>query len=116
MPHCSYAKLGPHTMVGDRDMGDTSFDVDGTIFAWFDRWLKGDPRRVPGHDAACPLFRDGREPVEVGRRNGRPRTRSTLRLYLRSDGHANSLYGDGRLDAAAAAGERGRRPLSATIR
>jgi putative CocE/NonD family hydrolase len=42
-----YRKLGPNTVVGERDMGDTSFDVDGAVFGWFDRWLKGDHQGLP---------------------------------------------------------------------
>jgi uncharacterized protein len=97
--HCQYAKLGPNTVVGERDMGDTSFDVDGTIFAWFDRWLKGDKAAFP---ATTPHLRY----YEMGANRWRsaaewpPAGGKMLRLYLRSAGHANSLYGDGRLDAA----------------
>lgn len=40
--HCQYNKLSAETEVGERSMGDARFDVDGTIFAWFDRWLKGE--------------------------------------------------------------------------
>ena len=29
--------------VGQRDMGDASFDYEGLIFRWFDRWLKDQP-------------------------------------------------------------------------
>ncbi len=43
--HCQYSKLSSETEVGERSMGDARFDVDGTIFAWFDRWLKGDKTR-----------------------------------------------------------------------
>jgi putative CocE/NonD family hydrolase len=100
--HCQYAKLGPHTVVGDRDMGDTSFDVDGTIFAWFDRWLKGDKAAFL---ATTPHLRY----YEMGANQWRsasqwpPEGTTMLRLYLRSGGHANSLYGDGRLEAGAPA-------------
>jgi len=36
-PHCAFAKLGKDYKVGDRDMGDASFPVDGQIWAFFDR-------------------------------------------------------------------------------
>jgi putative CocE/NonD family hydrolase len=100
--HCQYAKLGPNTVVGERDMGDTSFDVDGTIFAWFDRWLKDDKAAFPD---TIPHLRY----YEMGANQWRsaaqwpPAGTGTMRLYLRSGGDANSLYGDGRLTAQAPA-------------
>src|SRR3546814_19039047 len=35
-------------------MGDTSFDVDGAVFGWFDRWLKGNTEAFP---ASTPKVR-----------------------------------------------------------
>lgn len=102
MPHCQYWSMGPNTKVGNRDMGDTSFDVNGTIFAWFDRWLKGDTRAWP---STTPIVRY----YEMGANRWRTsdvwplRNTQPLRLYLHSGGAANSLNGDGRLDAAAPA-------------
>lgn len=99
VPHCQYGRLGPYTAVGDRDMGDTSFDVDGTIWAWFDRWLKSDQAAFP---ATTPHLRY----YEMGANRWRsaeqwpPAVTTIMRLYLRSGGHANSLDGDGKLDAA----------------
>src|SRR3546814_7569508 len=29
--HCAYQRLGPDTVVGERPMGDTSFEVDGAV-------------------------------------------------------------------------------------
>jgi putative CocE/NonD family hydrolase len=97
--HCQYAKLGPKTVVGDRDMGDTSFDADGTIFAWFDRWLKGDKAAFPDSTPHLRYYEMGANRWKSA--DAWPlRQASTLRLYLRSTGQANSLYGDGRLLAA----------------
>ena len=46
--HCAFAALGPGFKSGDRDLGDTSFDMDAAVFGWFDRWLKGDARAFLG--------------------------------------------------------------------
>jgi putative CocE/NonD family hydrolase len=103
--HCQYAKLGPNTVVGDRDMGDTSFDVNGTVFAWFDRWLKGNKAAFPDTIPHLRYYEMGANRWQSAA-EWPPAGTKALRLYLRSGGHANSLYGDGRLDAAApAAGE-----------
>ena len=103
--HCGYWNLGPDTVVGERAMGDTSFDTDGTVFAWFDRWLKGDRKAFPASTPHVRYFEMG---ANRWRANAQwpPRGAASYRLYLRSAGRANSLNGDGRLDPASApAGE-----------
>jgi hypothetical protein len=32
--HCGFARLGKESVVGERSMGDTSFDVDGAVFGF----------------------------------------------------------------------------------
>jgi putative CocE/NonD family hydrolase len=99
-PHCSYDRLGPHMVVGERDMGDTSFAVDETIFAWFDRWLKVQPAAFPDSTPHVRYYVMG-ENVWKSDSQWPPAGVKTVRFYLRSSGHANSLYGDGRLELAA---------------
>jgi len=106
MPHCQYFNLGPDTVVGERNMGDTSFDTYGVIFSWFDRWLK------PDAAAAFPATTPHVRYYMMGENRWRtaaewpPKAAAPMRLYLHSHGQANSLYGDGKLSAAApAAGE-----------
>jgi putative CocE/NonD family hydrolase len=101
VPHCQYARLGPNTVVGERDMGDTSFDVDGAVYGWFDRWLKGDTKAFPASTPSVQYFLMGanrwQKSAQWPPENARP-----MRLYLRSGGKANTLNGDGRLTADAA--------------
>jgi putative CocE/NonD family hydrolase len=97
--HCQYTKLGPDTVVGERSMGDASFDVDGTIFAWFDRWLKGDKKAFPATTPHVQYFTMGENAWKASEQ-WPPKEAKTVRPYLRSNGHANSLYGDGRLETA----------------
>jgi uncharacterized protein len=94
--HCQYSKLGPDTVVGERSMGDASFDVDGTIFAWFDRWLKGDKKAFPSTTPNVRYFTMG-ENAWKSSAQWPPKEAKTVRMYLRSNGGANSLYGDGKL-------------------
>lgn len=96
VPHCQYARLGPATKVGDRDMGDTSFDVDGAVYGWFDRWLKGDARAFPASTPRVRYYLMGANRWQAATQ-WPPRNAQPLRLYLRSGGHANTLDGDGRL-------------------
>ncbi len=100
VPHCAYAKLGPKTTVGERDMGDTSFDVDGAVFSWFDRWLKGNGKAFPAATPHVRYYLMGANRWESAAQ-WPPQEVKPMRLYLRSGGKANSLYGDGRLAAEA---------------
>jgi uncharacterized protein len=97
--HCQYSKLGPDTVVGERSMGDTSFDVDGTIFSWFDRWLKGQKNAFAASTPHVRYFTMG-ENAWKSAAQWPPQSAKTVRMYLRSNGSANSLYGDGRLEVA----------------
>ncbi|GAB3385616.1 CocE/NonD family hydrolase [Massilia agri] len=100
IPHCQFARLGPNTTVGERAMGDTSFDVDGAVYGWFDRWLKGDTKAFPSTTPHVRYFEMG---ANKWRSAGTwpPQNAKPMRLYLRSAGRANSLYGDGRLTSEA---------------
>jgi putative CocE/NonD family hydrolase len=102
--HCGYSRLGPDTVVGERPMGDTSFDVDGTIFGWFDRWLKGDAAAFPRSTPPVRYFQMGAN-MWKNAESWPPRGTRPLRLYLSSNGNANSLNGDGRLAATAPGAE-----------
>lgn len=103
-PHCQYDKLGPDMTVGERSMGDTTFDVDGTLIAWFDKWLKGQAKAFPASTPHVRYFVMG-ENIWKSDEQWPPRGSAPLRMYLRSGGSANSLYGDGRLDLAAPAAQ-----------
>jgi hypothetical protein len=97
--HCGYDQLGRHATVGDRDMGDTSFDVDGTIFAWFDRWLKNKPNAFGSSVPHVRYYVMGENKWKHAS-DWPPNGTRILRLYLHSAGRANSLFGDGSLDTA----------------
>lgn len=98
--HCAYGSLGPKTTIGDRDLGDTSFDVNGAVFSWFDRWLKGQTAAFPETTPHVRYYVMGanrwKDDAQWPPKAARP-----MRLYLQSEGRANSVFGDGRLDAKA---------------
>jgi putative CocE/NonD family hydrolase len=91
--------MGPDTLVGERSMGDTSFDVDGTIFSWFDRWLKGNQAAWPATTPPVRYFTMGENRWKSSA-SWPPKEAKAVRMYLRSEGSANSLFGNGRLDSA----------------
>lgn len=106
--HCAFERsAAEHTIVGEREMGDTRFDYRGTYLTWFDAWLKNDAearndiRQWPKlrYFAMGPnVWRSASDWPVPGA--------ADVSLFLTSDGRANSLEGDGRLVRGRAA-ERG---------
>ncbi|WP_287154605.1 CocE/NonD family hydrolase [Euryhalocaulis sp.] len=103
-PHCQFFDLGPDTVVGARNVGDTSFDTTEEIFAWFGKWLKGDETAFAADTPHVRYYTMGLnkwQSAEVWP----PQEAEPVRLYLQSDEGANSLYGDGTLMREAPAGD-----------
>lgn len=94
--HCAFAALKPGFTSGDRALGDPSFDVDAAVFGWFDRWLKGDAKAFPSSTPRVRYYAMGANAWRSAAQ-WPPANARTVRMYLRSGGRANSLYGDGRL-------------------
>jgi hypothetical protein len=99
--HCHMGTETEATSVGDREVGDGRFDYVTMISQFFDRWLKDDVK------AAAPA------PVQYYVLNSSqwktadawpPPGGRSMRLFLGSDGHANSAGGDGRLSPQRPAG------------
>ncbi|WP_188054279.1 CocE/NonD family hydrolase [Sphingosinithalassobacter sp. CS137] len=98
--HCAFAGLGPDFVSGDRDLGDASFDVDAQVFAFFDRWLKGERDAYPATTPAVRFYTMGANRWQSAEQ-WPPADATSVRMYLRSGGNANSLYGDGALSVEA---------------
>ena len=94
--HCKFWGLKEKTIVGERDMGDTRFDVTGEIYTFFDRFLPGGSGTVTGTTPKVRYFTMGANRWSEAN-DWPPESAEEMRLYLVSDGNANSLYGDGRL-------------------
>lgn len=102
-PHCQFGSLGPDFVVGERNIGDTSFDVDGLVYSWFDKWLKGDDDAFDPETPHVQYYTMGANKWQ-GDDEWPPEAAEEMRLYLHSDGNANSLYGDGTLSFDAPTG------------
>jgi predicted acyl esterase len=92
--HCSMGKESERTMVGPRPVGDARFDYAGTVVAWFDHWLK----EAGQGDFKMPHVQY--YPLESNRwvsADAWPPPSTSRKLYLTSNGRANSLGGDGQL-------------------
>jgi len=101
--HCRMGTETQTTSVGDREVGDGRFDYVTMIARWFDRWLKND-RSSPELPLVQYYVLNASRWMTAD--SWPPRGGHAVRLFLRSNGHANSLSGDGRLrDKAPAAAE-----------
>ena len=92
--HCQFASLGPDFTSGDRDLGDTSFDTDGLVYAWFDKWLKGKNIAFDQETPHNQYYTMGANKWQ-GDDEWPPKAAKNVRLYLHSNTNANSLFGDG---------------------
>ena len=95
-PHCQFAKLSEHYKVGARDMGDARFPVDAQIWGFFDRWLKDQPAAFPADTPHVRFFTMGLNRWQSDAQ-WPPKAARPVRMYLRSQGGANSMFGDGTL-------------------
>lgn len=102
-PHCQYLRLGKNYKVGDREMGDASFPVDAQIWAFFDRWMKNTPAAFPATTPHVRYFTMGMNRWQSDTQ-WPPKAAQPVRMYLRSGGNANSMYGDGQLSFDAPSG------------
>ena len=93
--HCGYSNATERTIVGERDLGDARFDVMGLKLRWYDYWLKGIENGVTDMPKV-QYYLMGENRWRSAEAWPVPGTRFE-KLYLTSNGKANSLHGDGRL-------------------
>jgi uncharacterized protein len=95
--HCKMTLTAPDAKLGDRPIGDSTFPYEEVVTSWFHRWLRDDPDAwKPMPKVAVYLMGAG-----VWLRGERwPLPGATNdQLYLASAGSANTLWGDGQLEA-----------------
>ena len=94
--HCGYMQATEDTIVGERSMGDARLDYQEIEYGFFDRFLKAD--RSPRLDALLKVsyFTMGINKWQTSD-DWPPSGAQAMTLYLSSEGHANSLAGDGAL-------------------
>ncbi len=98
--HCSYTRATEDTIVGERSMGDARLDYNDIVYAFFDRYLKGEksPRlealpRVTYYTMGTNKWQSADTWPPAGAQ--------PLTFYLSSGGGANTVNGDGVLATAA---------------
>ena len=97
--HCSSERAGSQAMVGALPVGDARFHYFETYLAWYDRWLRGNVRALD----SMPHFQYyviGRNEWHHADQWPVPGMHETT-WFLHSGGAANTLAGNGHLDAVA---------------
>ena len=102
--HCAYRYAREETIIGERNLGDARFDYDGLIYGWFDYWLKGEDNGILEKTPKVQYYTMGLNKWQSSD-TWPPEGAEMVTYYLRSNGKANSLFGDGRLSISHAGGE-----------
>lgn len=94
--HCQYKRATEHTVVGERDMGDARLDYDAMTFAWFDHFLKAENNGFLEKQPKVMYYEMGLNQWKTSD-TWPPKGATAVTLSLASNGHANTLNGDGKL-------------------
>jgi len=94
--HCRYTRASENTIVGERSVGDARLNYDEQIYAWFDLWLKAEANTFKEETPRVQYYTMGSNKWQSSN-TWPPENTQMTRYYLNSNGHANSLFGDGQL-------------------
>jgi putative CocE/NonD family hydrolase len=94
--HCRYTSSTENTIVGDRSVGDARLNYSEQIYAWFDLWLKGEENDFKEKTPRVQFYTMGINKWQHSE-SWPPENTKLSTFYLRSNGKANSVYGDGGL-------------------
>lgn len=101
--HCAMLSATENTVVGERPVGDARYDYTTLIEQWFDHWLKDEPNDVLNRPK-IQMFMMGANAWKTYSAWPVPGAKP-LRLFLHSEGRANSVLGNGRLSKMEPANE-----------
>jgi putative CocE/NonD family hydrolase len=93
--HCASERAWSQTKAGALDVGDARLHYWDIYLAWFDRWLNGNEHAIDSLPR-IQYYTIGRNAWRSSDRWPVAGARETA-FYLRSDGHANTAGGTGRL-------------------
>jgi len=103
--HCGYYRIPEHEdlVVGKLNVGDATFPLNEKMFAFFDWYLKGEESDTFRDLPRVQYYTMGKNAWETSQQ-WPPAAATMQTFYFDSDGRANSLFGNGRLGTAPAAG------------
>ncbi len=94
--HCGYRRATADTVVGERSMGDARLDYDEIVYAFFDRFLKGESSKRLESLPKVTYYTMGINKWQTAD-TWPPAGSQPVTYFLSSGGKANTLYGDGAL-------------------
>jgi len=94
--HCGFTRDSENTIIGERNMGDARLDYNGLTNRWFDYWLKGEDNNILEELPHVQYYTMGSNTWQSSE-VWPPENAEMTTWYLHSSGHANTMYGDGRL-------------------
>jgi hypothetical protein len=103
--HCGYTRATEHTVVGERDMGDARLAYNDIMFAFFDKFLKGEGGQILDTMPKVRYYTMGLNKWQSSD-TWPPRGAEPMTFYLSSGGNANTLNGDGVLTKTAPASDK----------
>ena len=98
--HCGYRRATADTVVGERSMGDARLDYDEIVYAFFDRFLKGESSKRLESLPKVTYYTMGINKWQTAD-TWPPAGAQPVTYFLSSGGKANTLYGDGALTTSA---------------
>lgn len=100
--HCSFQRQPANKPVGERDIGDASYNFDDRFIKFFDWKLKG-LQNGSSREPRMLNYQMG-ENRWIASENSMTAPRKTVDFYLSSGTGANSVFGDGQLSNRPASG------------
>lgn len=97
--HCRYTRATENTIVGQRNVGDARLNYDEIIYGWFDHFLKGEDNGYPAKLPRVQYYTMGTNKWQASE-TFPPENVQMTTYYLRSNGNANTMYGDGSLSTS----------------
>jgi predicted acyl esterase len=94
--HCQFTRATEQTIVGDRDMGDARLPYQEIMYAFFDRFLKGEKSTLLDTLPKVTYYTMGMNKWQSSD-TWPPKEVQPMTFYLSSGGQANTLNGDGTL-------------------
>ncbi len=94
--HCQFTRATEHTIVGERDMGDARLPYQEIMYAFFDRFLKGEKSTLLDTLPKVTYYTMGMNKWQTSN-TWPPKGVQPMTFYLSSGGQANTLNGDGTL-------------------
>ena len=94
--HCQFTRATEHTIVGERDMGDARLNYQEIMYAFFDRFLKGEKSALLDTLPKVTYYTMGMNKWQKSD-TWPPKGVQPMTFFLSSGGKANTLNGDGTL-------------------